>query len=497
MLKLNVITPSAASTVPNGAAEGDDTRAVELITLSLVLTTDDNTVEGELRRSIAEGRPGDRLPSVRQLVHRHRVGPVTVQRIIDRLAHEGLVEPVPGKGTFVARRHQPVNGDWSWQTVALGARPVPGEGMAGLAADQPADVIGLATGYPDASLQALDLLATAGARAARRPGAWGRSPVEGLLALREWFASDIGGGVRPEDVVVISGGQAALSAAFRGLASPGDAVIVEAPTYAGAIDAARLAGLHLVPVGADEQGVRTDLLEAALRGSGARLVYLQPTTANPTGVTTPADRRADVLALARSHGAFVIEDDYARDLQIDGRSPTPMLHADADGHVIYVRSLTKSTAPALRIAAMVARGPARRRLRNARLVDDFFVSAVLQETALGVVTAPGWSRHLARLRRAVDERLRAGATAVEREPSLSLVTRPAGGLVLWVRLDDRIDDVALEREALERGVAVSSGRPWFCAEPTGSFVRLSVAAAGVGDVEEGVRRLGAAAAALG
>jgi DNA-binding transcriptional MocR family regulator len=461
-----------------------------------VLTADDNTVEAELRRSIADGRAGDRLPSVRELVRRHGVGPVTVQRIVDRLAREGLVEPVPGRGTFVAHRQAVTSGDWSWQTVALGARPVPGEGMAGLAADQHPDVIGLATGYPDASLQALDLLATAGARAARRPGAWGRSPVEGLPALREWFAADIGGGVRPDDVVVISGGQAALSAAFRGLASPGDAVVVEAPTYAGAIDAARLAGLHLVPVAADERGVRTELLEAALRASGAKLVYLQPTTANPTGVTTTTERRAEALALARAFGAFVIEDDYARDLQGDGRVPTPMLHGDPDGHVIYVRSLTKSTAPALRIAAMVARGPARRRLRNARLVDDFFVSAVLQETALGVVTAPGWARHLTRLRTTVHERLRAGAAAVDREPSMSLVTRPNGGLVLWVRLDDRVDDAALERAALDRGVAVSSGRPWFCAEPTGSFVRLSVAATGVTDIDEGVRRLGAALTGL-
>ncbi|MBI5087968.1 MAG: PLP-dependent aminotransferase family protein, partial [Actinobacteria bacterium] len=93
-------------------------------------------------------------------------------------------------------------------------------------------------------------------------------------------------------------------------------------------------------------------------------------------------------------------------------------------------------------------------------------------------------------------RLAAAVAAVEREPSLSLATHPTGGLVLWIRLDDRVDDTAVEREALERGVAISSGRPWFCAEPTGSFVRLSVAAAGVADIEEGVRRLAAAVAAV-
>jgi DNA-binding transcriptional MocR family regulator len=366
-----------------------------------------------------------------------------------------------------------------------------------LAGDLPADVISLATGYPDTSLQALDLLATAGARAARRPGAWGRSPVEGLSPLRDWFAADIGAGVRADDVVVIAGGQAALSASFRGLASPGDAVVMEAPTYAGAIDAVRLAGLRPIPVATDELGIRTDLLASALRTSDARLVYLQPTTANPTGISMPADRRLEVLELARTAGAFIIEDDYARDLYHDGRPPAPLLHDDRDGHVVYIRSLTKSAAPALRIAAMVARGPALKRLRNARLVDDFFVSAMLQETALGLVTSSGWPRHLIRLRRAVAERMAVAVQAIEAEPALSLTVRPAGGLVLWVGMDDRIDDVDVTRAAFDRGVAITPGRPWFCAEPTGSFVRVSVAAADGAAIAEGVRRLAAAVAASG
>jgi DNA-binding transcriptional MocR family regulator len=225
--------------------------------------------------------------------------------------------------------------------------------------------------------------------------------------------------------------------------------------------------------------------------------YLQPTTANPTGVTTPPARRREVLELARTAGAFVIEDDYARDLHHEGRPPAPLLHDDRDGHVVYVRSLTKSAAPALRIAAMVARGPALRRLRNARLVDDFFVSAVLQETALGLVTSAGWPRHLTRLRRAVGERMDAAVRAIDAQPSLTLSARPAGGLVLWVGIDDRLDDVAVTRAAFDRGVAVSPGRPWFCAEPTGSFVRVSIAAVDAAAIAEGIRRLAATVEAAG
>ncbi len=498
-MKLNVNTPAAASNRPLfGCGVGaDDGTELFAITLSVVLTSNGNSLEQSVRNDIASGRAGDRLPSVRELVRRHGVGPVTVQRLVDRLAHEGLVDPVPGRGTFIVGPREVVAGDWSWQTVALGSRPMPGEGMVGLAAEHSSAVISLATGYPDRTLQSLDLLATAGARAVRQPSSWGRSPVEGLAPLRDWFAAEVGGDVRADDVVVIAGGQAALSASFRGLAAPGDPVVVEAPTYAGAIDAARLAGLRPIPVATDEHGIRIDQLAAALRTSDARLVYLQPTTSNPTGITMPADRRREVLELARTAGAFIIEDDYARDLQSEGHQPSPMINDDRDGHVVYIRSLTKSAAPALRIAAMVAKGPALRRLRNARLVDDFFVSAVLQETALGVVTSAGWPRHLARLRRAVGQRMAIACRAIEADDSLSLAVHPAGGLVLWVGIDDRLDDVAVSRAAFDRGVAVSPGRTWFCAEPTGSFIRVSVAAADGAAIAEGVRRLGDAVRAAG
>jgi DNA-binding transcriptional MocR family regulator len=355
----------------------------------------------------------------------------------------------------------------------------------------------MASGYPDPSLQAVGLLSTATARAARRPGAWGRSAAQGSEALRAWFAADIGGGVRIEDVVVISGGQAALSTSFRSLASPGDHIAVESPTYVGALDAARLAGLLPAPVPTDAEGMLPDALDAVLRATRAPLVYLQPHAANPTGAVMSAARRSDLLDVVRRHAAFVVEDDYLRDLHPDGRPPAPMLHGDPDGHVVHVRSLTKSTAPSLRIAAVVARGPALRRIRNARLVDDFFVSTILQEIALLTVTAPGWTRHLKHLRTEIAARLAAAVRAVEHEDGLALGVRPAAGLAVWVRLDDRLDDRRVVAEAARRGVAITPGSISFCSEPPGTFVRLSVAGADVAMIEAGVARLGRAVTTRG
>ena len=457
---------------------------------------EDNTVEAELRHLIRTASVGARLPSIREMAGRHRVSPVTVQHLVSRLEREGLVEPRPGRGTFVIGTREERPGDWNWQTVALGARPVPGEGMVELLTDHPPDVVSLAMGYPDRSLQAVELLTSAVSRAARRPGVWERSPAQGSPDLRNWFASDIGGGVRADDIVIVCGGQAALSAAFRSLASPGDSVVLESPTYVGAIDAARLAGLRPTPVPRDEHGIRADLLDDALRATRARLVYLQPFAANPTGAGISVARRNEVLEVARANDAFIIEDDFVHDIYFGDPPPAPMLHQDLDGHVIYVRSLTKSAAPSLRIAAMVARGPALRRLRNARLVDDFFVSTLMQETALAAVTSSGWPRHLRRLRRAVASRVDAAVDAVNSEAALRLTARPAGGFVVWVGIDDRLDDRVVTMAAREAGVAVTPGSLSFCSEPPGSFLRLSVAGADESQISEGVRRLGTALASM-
>jgi DNA-binding transcriptional MocR family regulator len=458
----------------------------------------EDRVTQALRAAAAALAPGDRLPSVRDLMAAHRASPLTVQRAIGRLAGEGLVEPRPGRGTFVAARAvaPAVNGpvdDLSWQSVALGARAVEEAALQELLAVPPAAAIPLSSGYLDPELQSLPALGAALARAARRPGAWDRGPVEGREELRAWFAREAGGRLRAHDMVVCPGGQAAMATAFRALASPGEPIVVESPTYVGAIAAARAAGLHVVPVASDADGVRPDLLADALRRTGARVFYCQPLFANPHGATLAPDRRPAVLDAVRAAGAFLIEDDWARDLAIDAEPPPPLASADRDGHVIYLRSLTKSAAPGLRVAAVGARGAAGARLRAVRIVDDLFVAGPLQEAALELLASPARRRHLRRLRGALRLRRDALAAALARElPEVRPGPLPAGGLHLWVALPDAVDDVALAAAAAARDVVVYPGRPWFPAEPPGPFLRLTFAAAPPEALEEGVRRLAGA-----
>jgi DNA-binding transcriptional MocR family regulator len=445
----------------------------------------------DLRTLAARAEPGARLPSVRELTARHQASPVTVASAIRVLVGQGLIEARSGQGTFVAARPAPpLTPDLSWQTVALGSR-WPGEDeMRALLALPPAGAIPLSGGYLDADLQPVAALSAALGRAARQPASWQRGPAEGREDLRAWFAREAGGGLRADDMVICPGGQAGLSTALRALTSPGDTVLVESPTYLGALAAARAAGLRVVPVPADSDGVLPDQLAAAFARTGARLFYCQPLYANPHGATLATERRAAVASAVREAGAFLIEDDYARDLTIDGETPAPLAAADPDGHVIYLRSLTKSAAPGLRVAAIGARGPAGARLRAARLLDDFFVAGPLQLATLDFVTAPAWGRHRRALRAALLARRSAFLTALRRHlPALAAQPVPRGGMHFWARLPEGVDDIALAAAAAAEGVIVFPGRPWFAAEPPAPHLRLSYAAAPPELMDEAVRRL--------
>ncbi|GIM94033.1 PLP-dependent aminotransferase family protein [Paractinoplanes toevensis] len=447
----------------------------------------------DLRRLAGGLAPGTRLPSVRELTARHQASPVTVAAALQTLAAQGVLETRPGRGTFVASPVPPPSiaaPDLSWQTVALGAAPAGDADMAALLALPPAGAIPLSGGYLDADLQPAAALGAALARAARQPATWQRGPVEGREDLRAWFAQQSGTGLRAGDLVICPGGQAALSSALRALTAPGDTLLVESPTYLGALAAARAAGLRIVPVPADADGVLPDQLAAAFARTAARLFYCQPLHANPSGATLATHRRAAVAAAVRAAGAFLIEDDYARDLTIDGDAPPPLAADDPDGHVIYLRSLTKSAAPGLRIAAIGARGPAGARLRAARLLDDFFVAGPLQQATVEFVTAPAWTRHLRSLRTALRTRREALLTALDRHrPDLVPASIPRGGLHLWPRLPDGTDDVAVAAAAAAQGVIVFPGRPWFPAEPPAPHLRLTYAASPPEEMDEAVRRL--------
>jgi DNA-binding transcriptional MocR family regulator len=474
------------------------------IAISLSLITNDSScqkLKEWIRTEAARLGPGQRLPSTRWLTQTHRLSPLTVSRALAELGREGVLVSRPGAGTFVAQPHGSRRGepaDYSWQTVTLGDRVIDTAGLSPIAdPPHPDGAISLATGYLHSSLMPLAALRSALARAARLPDTWERPPAAGSHQLRSWFAQTAGSGATAEDVLITSGGQGALSAVFRALVPSGSPLLVESPTYPGALAAARAAGIRPVPVPTDRDGVIPEHLAEAFARTGAQALFCQPTYHNPTGAVLAADRRPAVLGAAAAAGAFVIEDDLARWLSHQHRPPAPLLDDDADGRVVYITSLTKVASPSLRVGAVIARGPVAHRLHALRAVEDMFVSEALQETALDLVSRPLWDRHLKELSRSLSRRAGLLFQAINCHLPAVDVVLPDGGMHLWLQLPRSLDDREVATAARHEGVIVMPGRPFFPAEEPGPRLRLTFSAAATEtELETAVQRLAAAVPAL-
>ncbi|KQP68201.1 GntR family transcriptional regulator [Microbacterium sp. Leaf288] len=433
-----------------------------------------------LRTWIAAAPPGSQLPSNRALVAEYEASPVTVQKAMRRLIEAGLVESRPGVGTFVRAIRPARPADYGWQTAALGTPQARVSMLSSTQRSVAPDAIGLHSGYPASDLLPERAVRAAIVRAARSSAAITRSPVTGMPELQDWFAHELAAaapaGITPptaRDVLIISGSQSGLSSIFRAVVGTGRPLVIESPTYWGAMLAAEQAGVTLVPVPSGPHGPDPDEVERALERTGARAFYAQPTFANPTGGQWPSATSDAILEIVRRRGAFLIEDDWAHDLAIDA-DPRPLAAHDDDGHVIYLRSLTKSVSPALRVAAVIARGPARERVLTDRAAESMYVSGLLQAAALDVVTQPAWRTHLRGLRGQLRSRRDLLLDSVrEHAPTAHIDTTPAGGLNLWARLPDGTDAGLVVRRAESRGLIIAAGDEWFPAEPSGPFVRLN------------------------
>lgn len=425
------------------------------------------------------------------------MSPVTVQKALRTLAAQGLVESRPGAGTFVRAVRAARPHDYGWQTAALGSPQQRIPTLSSAMRTTPNDVIALHSGYPDRELLPERLVRAALTRAARGEAAMARPPAAGLPALQTWFAAELGAGMSPglappsaSDVVVLPGSQIGLSTVFRTLVGAGNPLLIESPSYWGAILAAAQVGVDLVPIPSGPHGPDPDELDRAFAQTGARAFYAQPNFANPSGAQWSPDLVETVLGIVRDRGAFLVEDDWAHDFGITA-DPVPVASRDDHGHVVYLRSLTKSVSPAIRIAGLVARGPARERILADAQAQAMYVSGVLQTAALDVITQPAWRTHLRALRGQLAARRDLLVDALrEHVPAADLDAVPRGGLNLWLRLPENTDLPRLVRACEAERVIVTAGDEWFPAEPAGRYLRLNYSGPNPGAFPDAARVIG-------
>ncbi|MCW5321180.1 PLP-dependent aminotransferase family protein [Verminephrobacter aporrectodeae subsp. tuberculatae] len=370
-------------------------------------------------------------------------------------------------------------------------------------------IISFAGGFPDSALFDVEGVRAASLRAlSETPGAALQyGATEGYQPLREQLAAFMTGkGARDlaaENLIVTTGSQQALDLLGKTLISPGDKVIVEGPTFLASIQCFRLYGAELISAPIDGDGVRTDALERLIAEHRPKFVYLIPTFGNPSGALLSLERRRQVLEMAVRHETLIVEDDPYGDLYFGADPPPPSLLNLSAGVpasralLAHCGSLSKVLAPGLRVGWMVAPAELLDKASMCKQFSDAHTSTYAQATAAQYLGSGRMPATLAHVRAVYAERARTMGEALRRELGDAIAfTPPRGGLFMWLRLTGAggkvTDGSLLAQRALEEGVALVPGAPFFCAQPDKATLRLSFATADGEQIRAGVARLGQA-----
>ncbi|HEY1333507.1 MAG TPA: PLP-dependent aminotransferase family protein [Myxococcaceae bacterium] len=357
------------------------------------------------------------------------------------------------------------------------------------------DVLSFAGGLPAPELFPARELARAFEAVLRRnPGAALQYGItEGFLPLREWVAARLnsrGIAASAEDVIIVSGSQQGIDLVARTLLDPGDTVLVENPSYLAALQAFSAYEVELVALPGDHDGLRTELLEEAVREHRPALLYVVPDFQNPRGTTLAPHRRTELAEVARRYGVPVLEDDPYGALRFRGTAAQPIA-ALAEGLTFHLGTFSKTLAPGLRLGWVHGPRQAMRAMTVAKQACDLHTSTLTQHAVVELLRTFDYEAHLGRIRTEYRRRCEAMLRALERTmPPGTRWSTPDGGLFLWLELPPGLRDEDVFRTAIEHAVAVVPGSGFFVGPPQRGFLRLNFSNQSEANIEIGMARLG-------
>lgn len=456
-------------------------------------------IRDRLRRLIQSGRlqPGEKLPSIRKLAKTIQVSPLTVIEAYGMLEGDSLIQSRPGSGYFVstATLNPPETTFAPAQTVIIQDQEESGfcqQFVASLQAQAQDNVIDLSSGFPRP--WGLDDLQKISRRAISQASGtlFNYGFPQGQPQLQQQIAQILvqqGLDISPQDLILTNGSQQALTLIMQHHLQPGDWVIVEAPTFHGAIALLENIGARIIGIPMTKTGMNLELLEQYLHSHRPKLIYTVSTLHNPTGLTTTQTHRQQLLELANRYGCPILEDNAYEGLNFEP-VPPPIKAIDQNHLVTYVGTFTKTLIPGLRVGYMVVTGKNRQAILKQKLLHDFHVSTVSQAIVSEYLASGRYRRHLQQLRSYHFHSRNVMLQALERYfPQEASWTVPNGGLFLWVHLPDRLSLPALCKEAFAQGVLIANGAAFFPGHKGYPALRLNYSHSPE-EIERGIAKVG-------
>jgi 2-aminoadipate transaminase len=366
------------------------------------------------------------------------------------------------------------------------------------------DIISFAGGLPAPEVFPVDEFNAACERVLHHQGAQALQygMTEGYTPLREMIAertSRQGIKVTADNVLITSGSQQALDLLGKVFINGGDRILVENPTYLGALQAWNIYGADYVTVRLDENGLVTDELEPVMR-MGPKFMYVLPNFQNPSGVTLSYERRMQLIKTADHYGVPIIEDDPYGELRFEAEAIPSVETLDSQvhhnggcmtGNVIYLSTFSKTLAPGIRLAWVIAPPEVIQKLVMAKQGTDLHTSTFTQIVAYEVSQNGFLDHHIELIRRVYRERRNVMIESLEENmPDGVHWTHPKGGLFLWLTLPGKMNSIDLFREAVKQKVAFVPGESFYACGGGENAMRLNFSNATPERINEGISRLG-------
>jgi 2-aminoadipate transaminase len=360
------------------------------------------------------------------------------------------------------------------------------------------EIISFAGGLPAPELFPVSAIAQAYADvlAEAGPAALQYSTTEGWRPLREWIARRMqkrGIGASADRVLITTGSQQGIDLVGKILIDPGDEVVVESPTYLAALQSFSGYEAKFISIDSDDDGMRVDQLERALKHSRPKLIYIVSEFSNPRGTTLSYGRKQKLIELSARYRVPILEDNPYSELRYTGEQQPPLAALDEQGLVIHVSTFSKTLSPGMRLGWLVASEEVFQTVVVAKQAADLHTSTVEQRAAARLLDSFDFDGHVGHLCEVYGERRQAMLTAMDRYfPAEIKWTRPEGGLFLWVELPERLSAEQLFEDAVAERVAFVPGTSFFACEKKLNFMRLNFSNQKPEKIEEGIRRIASA-----
>jgi len=440
---------------------------------------------------------GDKLPSIRALSEQHGVSISTVQEAYRLLEDRGLAIPRPKSGYYVSQQQRLPPLPTVNNVLQKPLQVSKWAHVLHMFNRCDTDLITwLSVALPNLESSTLKPLQSTMADMMRRVGLRGLAydRLNGAEELRRQLARisiDSGCQLSPDEIIITTGCQEALSISLRAIAEPGDIIAIESPGFFGALQAIEASGLKALEIPCHpETGMSMEALELALEQWPIKAILATPSFNNPVGHTMPDSHKQRMLELASKADIPIIEDDIYGDLSYSYPRPRAIRSWDTEGRVILCSSASKTMAPGLRVG-WVAPGRYQQQIMHMKYITSMSSTTLPQLAVAEFIAQGGYERHLRKIRTQYRYNRDRMLELVSRYlPEGTRASKPEGGFVLWVELAAQIDAEQLNERCQARGVSVAPGALFSASDKYSNFIRLNYAQTPDEEIEQAVRIVG-------